>query len=128
MFGKKFRKGPGRPGPAPNWQYGTLTHPYNRPTPSAALPNVAQGFDSERPNNPLREGTPLSHADPAPAPTAADDVGPLLLDLPAVARQLTVSERTVRRLIEKGHLPAVHVRHSIRVRATDLDEYVRKLT
>jgi excisionase family DNA binding protein len=48
-----------------------------------------------------------------------------LLVTPAEAAEaLDVSERTLRRLVAEGQLPAVRVRGRLRVRPADLDRYV----
>jgi excisionase family DNA binding protein len=41
-----------------------------------------------------------------------------------VARQLRVSNMTVYRLIQAGHLPAVRVGRSYRIRDVDVDRYL----
>lgn len=49
-----------------------------------------------------------------------------LLTIPEVADILKVSERTVKREIDDGHLKAVKARKSDRVRQSDLEDYVNK--
>ena len=55
------------------------------------------------------------------------DSSVLLLDYNAAAARLGVSERTVRRLVAAGSLPAVVVGGCRRVRAADLAGYVEAL-
>jgi excisionase family DNA binding protein len=61
-----------------------------------------------------------------PAPTAAPSAAPLptLLSVSAVAIELSVSTKTVRRLIERGALPYCRVGRLVRIRAVDLAEFV----
>jgi excisionase family DNA binding protein len=63
----------------------------------------------------------------APPPGGPEDVDVLLLDLPAVARRLSVSERTARRLAASGDLPSVLVGGCRRVRASDLANFVENI-
>lgn len=51
----------------------------------------------------------------------------LLIDHANAAARLGVSERTVRRLVAAGKLPAVSVAGSRRIRVTDLATYVEEL-
>lgn len=48
-----------------------------------------------------------------------------LLTIPDVAAYLQVSQKTVRRSIEAGDLPAAKLGALWRIRPTDLDDYVR---
>jgi excisionase family DNA binding protein len=48
------------------------------------------------------------------------------LKLAVVADELSCSERTVRRLINDGELPAVRVRGSLRITREDLDGYIER--
>lgn len=48
-----------------------------------------------------------------------------LITLAEAAEQLAVSERTVRRAISAGRLPAFSIGRSIRVRAQDLEKVLR---
>lgn len=52
--------------------------------------------------------------------SAARRAAPGLLSVPAVAERLDVSEKTVRRMIAAGELPAHHVGRLVRVSADDL--------
>ncbi len=52
----------------------------------------------------------------------------LLLTVPAVARALSVSKTTVYELFSEGELPIVRIGRSSRVRITDLEDYVGRLT
>jgi excisionase family DNA binding protein len=54
----------------------------------------------------------------------SDRVPPLALDYRKVADVLSVSERSVRRAVAAGELPAVEVAGCRRVRVDDLAEYV----
>ncbi len=49
-----------------------------------------------------------------------------LLTLDEVAERLNVSVATVRRLIHDGELKAVKVRFQLRVKPSDLDDYIRR--
>ena len=49
---------------------------------------------------------------------------PSLLSVSAVAIELSVSTKTVRRLIERGALPYCRVGRLVRIRAVDLAEFV----
>jgi len=49
---------------------------------------------------------------------------PLLLTLAHAADALSVSERTVRRLLDQGHLTPVRVGRSLRVAHRDLERYI----
>jgi excisionase family DNA binding protein len=50
-----------------------------------------------------------------------------MLTIAAAARQLAVSERTLRREIADGRLPAVRVRSMYRIRPEDLAAYLARL-
>ena len=50
----------------------------------------------------------------------------LLLSIQDTAKQLNVSVRTVRRMIEAGELPVVRVRRSVRIPANALETWVEK--
>lgn len=64
--------------------------------------------------------------DAASAPPAVDTDRELLTAREA-ARRLAVSERTVRRLADRGDLPRVRVgQRSVRYRRDDVDEYARR--
>ena len=52
----------------------------------------------------------------------------LLITKGEVAERLSVSVRTIERLVATGRLPQVHVEHSARFRVTDLEAYVNSLT
>jgi excisionase family DNA binding protein len=60
------------------------------------------------------------------APTAAPSMPPLptLLSVSAVAIELSVSTKTVWRLIERGALPSCRVGRLVRIRAVDLATFV----
>jgi excisionase family DNA binding protein len=61
----------------------------------------------------------------------ADDGGvqsQLLARIPQVAAMLDVSADTVKRLIRSGELPTVKVAGARRVRCSDLEAYVERLT
>ena len=49
---------------------------------------------------------------------------PSLLSVSAVAIELSVSTKTVRRLIERGTLPSCRIGRLVRIRAVDLAEFV----
>jgi excisionase family DNA binding protein len=49
---------------------------------------------------------------------------PSLLSVSAVAIELSVCTKTVRRLIERGALPSCRVGRLVRIRAVDLAEFV----
>jgi len=51
----------------------------------------------------------------------------LLLDLEEAAQQLTVSRRTVERLVNEGSLRSVRVPHSRRIARSDLEAFVERL-
>jgi excisionase family DNA binding protein len=59
------------------------------------------------------------------APSAAPHMAPLptLLSVLTVANELSVSTKTVRRLIERGVLPCCRVGRVGRIRAVDLAEF-----
>jgi excisionase family DNA binding protein len=62
---------------------------------------------------------------PPSAPAGATPAD--LLDIHAVARRLTVSERTVRRLVARGAMPApVRLGALIRWRRADLDRWIEE--
>ena len=48
-----------------------------------------------------------------------------LLDIPDVARTCRLSEKTVRRLIKAGELPAARLGGQWRIRPRDLEDFVR---
>jgi excisionase family DNA binding protein len=52
----------------------------------------------------------------------------LLITKGEVAERLSVSVRTIERLVANGRLPQVYVEHSARVRVKDLEAYVNSLT
>jgi excisionase family DNA binding protein len=58
--------------------------------------------------------------------TSTPQMAPLasLLSVSAVAIELSVSTKTVRRLIERGALPVCRVGRLVRIRAVDLAEFV----
>ena len=60
------------------------------------------------------------------APKAAPHTSslPTLLSVNAVAIELSVCIKTVRRLIERGTLPSCRVGRLVRIRATDLATFV----
>jgi len=49
---------------------------------------------------------------------------PLLWTLAEAGKQMGVSARTVRRILEDGEIPIVRIRHSIRLRSTDVEAYI----
>lgn len=51
----------------------------------------------------------------------------VLLKLGDVAERLAVTERTVYRLINAGHLDAVHIGRAIRVPEDSVDDYIESL-
>jgi excisionase family DNA binding protein len=61
-----------------------------------------------------------------PALVAGPNMAPLptLLSVEATAQQLSVSTKTIRRLIERGALPSCHVGRLVRIRAVDLATFV----
>lgn len=60
-------------------------------------------------------------------PGDSDRVSPLLLDYDAAGSALSLSERTIRRLVREGRLPAVKVGGSMRIKTVDLDAFVAGL-
>jgi excisionase family DNA binding protein len=52
----------------------------------------------------------------------------LLITKGEVAERLSVSVRTIERLVATGRLPQVYVEHSARFRVADLEAYVNSLT
>lgn len=66
----------------------------------------------------------LDGAPPAGEPGGVDQ---LTVDYRAAGDRLGVSDRTVRRLVEQGDLPAVQVAGCTRIRTSDLQEYVDAL-
>lgn len=50
------------------------------------------------------------------------------LDVHTVAKQLSVTEQTVYRLIRSGRLPHTRVGRALRVRKVDLDAYLEEQT
>ncbi|HSU12368.1 MAG TPA: helix-turn-helix domain-containing protein [Pseudonocardia sp.] len=54
--------------------------------------------------------------------------GPLLITKAEAGEYLSVSIRTVERLISGGKLPLVHVEGAARLRVTDVEAYVASLT
>ena len=64
------------------------------------------------------------------SPSAALPAAPLptLLSVEATAQQLSVSTKTVRRLIASGALPSCRVGRLVRIRATDLAQFVASRT
>jgi excisionase family DNA binding protein len=64
------------------------------------------------------------------APTTAPRMAPLptLLSVSAVAIELSVSTKTVRRLIERGVLPCCRVGRLVRIRSADLEQFVTSRT
>ena len=73
-----------------------------------------------------------------PEQTSVDDhanglqhaaVAPRLLVTKAeAAERLSVSERTIERLVAAGRLPMVHVERSARIKVSDLEAFVHHLT
>jgi excisionase family DNA binding protein len=58
--------------------------------------------------------------------TRANERSPApLLDIPAVSEFCRVSEKTVRRWIGSGELPAAKLGNQWRIRPRDLDDFVR---
>lgn len=51
----------------------------------------------------------------------------VLLTIPDVAERLCVSERTVYRLANAGHVDAVHVGRLIRITEDSVDSYIESL-
>jgi len=70
---------------------------------------------------PLAAGGPRTGHD-APMPDR------LLITKGEVAERLSVSVRTIERLVATGRLPQVYVEHSARIRIKDLEAYVNSLT
>ena len=60
------------------------------------------------------------------APKAAPHTSslPTLLSVSTVANELSVSTKTVRRLIERGALPCCRVGRLVRIRSADLAQFV----
>ena len=63
-------------------------------------------------------------SDATPLGTSRETPLPTLLSVEATARLLSVCTKTVRRLIERGALPSCRVGRLVRIRATDLAEFV----
>lgn len=57
-------------------------------------------------------------------PSTNDRPAEVLLTLEEVGRRLSVSCRTVYRIIDEGDLPVVRVRRAVRVRESALDRYI----
>ena len=51
---------------------------------------------------------------------------PVLLRISEVARMMSISRSQAYQLVHLGELPSVRFLNSIRVRASDLDEYIRR--
>ena len=49
-----------------------------------------------------------------------------LLKAADIARILNISTALAYRLIQQGEIPGVHVGHAVRVRFSDLDDYVKR--
>lgn len=62
-----------------------------------------------------------------PGPVEDALMTPLLLTFPETAARLRLSERTVRRLVDGGELPAVEVAGRRRIHVTDLEDYAEAL-
>jgi len=69
---------------------------------------------------PIADGRDTGHYAPMP--------DRLLITKGEVAERLSVSVRTIERLVSTGRLPQVYVEHSARFRVTDLEAYVNSLT
>ncbi len=72
------------------------------------------GAVSKTTSNPSHYPPPISLLDPSL---------PTLLSVDATAVQLSVSTKTVRRLIESGALPSCRVGRLVRIRAVDLARF-----
>lgn len=75
------------------------------------------------PGHPKGSAAPPSVRAIAPAGTSTA----LAVDLPEAARLLSVSVRTVRREIDRGHLRAVRIGRVWRVRLSELDAYLKRM-
>ena len=53
---------------------------------------------------------------------------PSLLTVAQVAQQLAVCPKTVRRLVARGDLPAIHVGRAVRIEPATLDAYMARQT
>jgi len=51
---------------------------------------------------------------------------PLVVDVPTAANLLSVSECTVRREIDRGNLHACRLGRSLRVRITEIEQYLKR--
>jgi excisionase family DNA binding protein len=71
----------------------------------------------------MKKGKQISQ-DAAPLGTSRSTPLPTLLSVEATAQQLSVCTKTVRRLIERGVLPCCRVGRLVRIRATDLEQFV----
>jgi excisionase family DNA binding protein len=62
--------------------------------------------------------------DTAPLGTSRATPLPTLLSVEATAQQLSVSTKTVRRLIDRGALPCCRVGRLVRIRSADLAQFL----
>ncbi|MDP8931101.1 MAG: helix-turn-helix domain-containing protein [Actinomycetota bacterium] len=76
-----------------------------------------------------RRATQGQRVPPSAAAVAGSENGgeSLLVTVEEAGRMLSVSSRTVKRMVSDGRLPSVLVGGARRVRRADLDEYVRNL-
>lgn len=61
------------------------------------------------------------------SPQSHDDHPPIALSVRAVAKGISLSASTVRRLIDQGELPAVRIGHRVLVLQADLDTFIERL-
>ena len=61
-------------------------------------------------------------------PQPASVVARLLVTKAEAAERLSVSERTIERLVAAGRLPIVHVERAARIRVSDLEAFVHRLS
>jgi excisionase family DNA binding protein len=68
------------------------------------------------------------HASAGPRPQQGHLVTRLLVTKAEAAERLSVSERTIERLVAAGRLPVVHVERAARIRVCDLEAFVHRST
>jgi excisionase family DNA binding protein len=51
---------------------------------------------------------------------------PILLRVTDVARLMSISRSMAYQLVQRGEIPSVRIKNSVRVKAADLEEYIRQ--